>query len=90
MPNKLCRIFALIFSHKLYNALTFTLLSQFFIHTSLYTLARGGSTSGQQWALPLPQFNGLPPPPSCFAPIFFAQALLPMYNVAMLLTVGNG
>ena len=47
----------------------------------MHVYISGGSTSGQQWALPPPpQLNGFPP--SCIAPIFFAQALLPMYNVA--------
>ena len=40
-------------------------------------LYSGGSTSGQQWALPLPppQFNGLPPPPSCIALIFVCPSI---------------
>ena len=46
-------------------------------------LSTGGSMSEQQRALhpPPPQFNDSPPP-SFIAPIFFAQSLLPMYNVA--------
>ena len=40
----------------------------------------GGSTSGQQWALPPPSLMVCLP--SCIILIFFAQALLPMYNAA--------
>ena len=48
----------------------------------MYVCVSDDSTSGQQWALPPPpQFNDSPPP-SFIAPIFFAQSLLPMYNVA--------
>ena len=61
------------------------------IHTLIYIHIHiqadchsGGSTSGQQWALPPPppQFNGLPPSLQLYCPNFFAQTLLPMYNVA--------
>ena len=37
--------------------------------------ASGGSTSGQQWALPS-QFNDLPPPPSCVALIFICPSII--------------
>ena len=38
-------------------------------------MPRGGSTSGQQRALH-PQFNGLPPSPSCIALIFVCSSII--------------
>ena len=51
------------------------------LYKDCWSSSSDGSMLGQQWALSPPQFNCLPSP-KCISPIFFAQALLPMYNVA--------